>query len=84
MQINRIEVVPQLPKLLRVAAYARVSDGKDAMLHSLAAQVDYYTDMIGKNPDWTFCGVFVTSVDGYERVKTGFPASAVGVPSREY
>lgn len=25
----------------RVAAYARVSSGKDAMLHSLSAQVDF-------------------------------------------
>lgn len=27
------------PQLKRVAAYARVSSGKDAMLHSLSAQV---------------------------------------------
>lgn len=33
--------VPQAPKLTRVAAYARVSSGKDAMLHSLSAQVSY-------------------------------------------
>jgi len=59
MQINRIEATPQLPALLRVAAYARVSSGKDAMLHSLAAQVDYYTDYIVANPEWEFCGVFV-------------------------
>jgi len=59
MQINKIEAVPQLPKLLRSAAYARVSSGKDAMLHSLAAQVDYYTEYIAKNPEWEFRGVFV-------------------------
>ena len=28
------------PKPKQVAAYARVSSGKDAMLHSLSAQVD--------------------------------------------
>ena len=27
------------PRLLRVAAYARVSSGKDAMLHSLSRQI---------------------------------------------
>lgn len=32
-----------LPKLLRVAAYARVSSAKDAMHHSLSAQVSYYS-----------------------------------------
>ena len=30
----------------RVAAYARVSTPKDTMLHSLAAQIDYYRQMI--------------------------------------
>ena len=31
--IKRIPGVRSLPKLKRVAAYARVSSGKDAMLH---------------------------------------------------
>ena len=38
-----------IPKLKRVAAYARVSSGKDAMLHSLSAQVSYYSDLIQKH-----------------------------------
>lgn len=46
------------PKLLRVAAYARVSSGKDAMLHSLSAQVSYYNQLIQSNPEWLFCGVY--------------------------
>jgi predicted site-specific integrase-resolvase len=33
----------------RVAAYARVSDGKEAMLHSLSAQVSYYSNYIQKH-----------------------------------
>lgn len=49
---------PQAPKLTRVAAYARVSSGKDAMLHSLSAQVSYYNDLIQHHPDWIFCGVY--------------------------
>ncbi len=28
----------------RVAAYARVSSGKDAQLHSLSAQISYYNN----------------------------------------
>ncbi len=50
--------VPQMPKLTRVAAYARVSSGKDAMLHSLSAQVSYYNDLIQHHPGWIFCGVY--------------------------
>lgn len=42
----------------RVAAYARVSCGKDAMLHSLAAQIDYYWEFIRNNPDWDFAGIY--------------------------
>ena len=42
----------------RVAAYARVSCGKDTMLHSLAAQIDYYRDYIMMNPEWRFAGVY--------------------------
>jgi len=59
MQINRIDAAPKLPSLLRVAAYARVSNGKESMLHSLSAQVDYYTEYIQRNPQWAFAGVFV-------------------------
>lgn len=51
---------PNVPKikLLRTAAYARVSSGKDAMLHSLSAQVSYYNSLIQSNPEWLFCGVY--------------------------
>ena len=52
--------VPAQPKAKakRVAAYARVSSGKDAMLHSLSAQVSYYSNLIQNHPDWLYCGVF--------------------------
>jgi len=42
----------------KVCAYARVSSGKDAMLHSLSAQISYYSGMIQKNPGWEYCGVY--------------------------
>jgi len=50
--------VPAQPKATRVAAYARVSSGKDAMLHSLSAQVSYYNDLIQNHPGWLYCGVY--------------------------
>lgn len=43
---------------LRVTFYARVSTGKDEQLNSLSSQIAYYTDLIRKNPHWTY-------VDGY-------------------
>lgn len=42
----------------RVAAYARVSLGKDAMLHSLSAQISYYNDYIGSRGDWELAGIY--------------------------
>ncbi len=47
-----------IPKLKRVAAYARVSCGKDAMLHSLSAQVSYYSDLIQNHSGWQYVGVY--------------------------
>ena len=56
---------PEVPKSLKVAAYARVSCGKDAMLHSLSAQVNYYSNLIQNHSGWTFCGVYA------DEAKTG-------------
>ena len=39
---------------LRVTYYARVSTDKDEQLHSLKAQIDYYTEFIKANPNWVF------------------------------
>jgi len=49
---------PVIPKKLRVAAYARVSTGKEAMVHSLSAQVSYYSEMIQNRPGWEYAGVY--------------------------
>ena len=57
--IRKIEVsVPVQPRLKRVAAYARVSSGKDAMLHSLSAQVSFYSKLIQSHKGWQYCGVY--------------------------
>ena len=57
--IRKLEpAILKLPRLLRVAAYARVSSGKDAMLHSLSAQVSYYSKLIQNTPGWQYAGVY--------------------------
>ena len=60
MQNNvvKLETAAVLPERKRVAAYARVSSGKDAMLHSLAAQVDFYSGVIKRNVAWEYAGVY--------------------------
>lgn len=47
-----------LPEKKRVAAYARVSSGKDAMLHSLSAQVSYFSKLVQNRQDWEFAGIY--------------------------
>lgn len=57
--ITRVPVQhTQALKLTKVAGYARVSSDKDAMLHSLAAQVDYYQKLILGNTEWMYAGVY--------------------------
>ncbi len=48
----------ELPKLKRVAAYARVSVERGRTMHSYSAQVSYYNALIQKNPEWEFAGVY--------------------------
>ena len=49
---------PQKATALKVAAYTRVSNGKDAMLHSLSQQISYYSAYIQQHENWLYCGVY--------------------------
>ena len=57
-KIQRVKPPTQLPTRKRVSAYARVSGSKDAMLHSLAAQVSAYSKLIQSRSDWEYAGVY--------------------------
>lgn len=72
--IKRVEFpVPVQPKAKRVAAYARVSTGKDAMLHSLSAQVSHYSKLIQRHPGWLYCGVYADEAyTGTKEDREGF------------
>ena len=72
--VERVDdLIPAQPKALRVCAYARVSTGKDAMLHSLSAQVSYYSKMIQSHNGWMYCGVYSDeAVTGTKRERAGF------------
>lgn len=45
-------------KQLRVAAYCRVSTDSDEQEMSFGAQVEYYTDKIMRNPEWSLAGIY--------------------------
>ena len=60
--IEKIEpTVPQIKRKKRVAAYARVSMETDRLNHSLSAQISYYSDLIQRNPEWEYAGVYADS-----------------------
>ena len=73
--IHRMPQKPQLEQLKRVAAYARVSSGKDAMLHSLSSQVSYYSKLIQGHEGWLFIGVY-TDVDTPYGLNPKIPSTA--------
>ena len=72
--IERVDFqIPMQPKALRVCAYARVSSGKDAMLHSLSAQVSYYNNLIQSHAGWLYCGVYSDeAITGTKSQRDGF------------
>lgn len=64
---RKITVIPADPKLterdirkqhLRVAPYCRVSTNKDEQLSSYEAQIEYYTEKISKNQDWSMVRLY--------------------------
>ena len=63
--VQQVKFQPMAARPKRVAAYARVSSGKDAMLHALSAQVDYYSTYIRHHAGWEYVGVYA------DEAKTG-------------
>lgn len=71
--IKKVARPPKLEHKKKVAAYARVSSGKDAMLHSLSAQVSYYKALIQDEPTWQYVGVFADeAITGTKEARPGF------------
>lgn len=58
-KITKIE--PKQPNILvrkKVAAYARVSKDTKRLMHSVFAQINYYSTLIQKHPEWEYVGVY--------------------------
>lgn len=66
---------PKSKAKIKVAAYARVSTGKDSMIHSLKTQVEYYEKLIKANEKYEFAGVFYDKgLTGTKEERPGFQA----------
>jgi site-specific DNA recombinase len=70
--IREIETAESsLLETLRVAAYARVSSGKEAMHESLSNQVSHYSDYIQMQSGWEYAGTY--SDEAYTGTKAARP-----------
>lgn len=72
-KISKIE--PKLPVIQarkKVAAYARVSRDTERLMHSVSAQVSYYSALIQKNSEWEYAGVYADmGISGTDTSKRG-------------
>lgn len=63
-KVRIIEADPELSKkndtnrILKVAAYCRVSTDDEDQLNSYHTQMAYYTEYIKRNPRWRFAGIY--------------------------
>lgn len=55
-------------KKIRVAAYCRVSTDTEEQATSYQTQIEHYQEVISKNPEWTFAGIFAD--DGISATST--------------
>lgn len=61
-KISKVEPKTPAPaKRKKVAAYARVSKDTERLMHSVSAQVSYYSSLIQGNPEWEYAGVYADS-----------------------
>ena len=71
--VTPVEHLPKLKARKKVAAYVRVSSGKEAMIHSLAAQADYYSNLINMEHEWLFVGIYSDeAITGTKSERQGF------------
>jgi DNA invertase Pin-like site-specific DNA recombinase len=62
VNVKQIEhTPPPVAGPLRVAAYCRVSSDSEDQLHSYAAQIKQYTDLIGQNSHWVLADIYADS-----------------------
>ena len=65
-QTPKITVIQQAEKeskIMRVAAYCRVSSDSVDQLHSYASQIQYYTDLISGHPGWILADIYADGSD---------------------
>ena len=57
-KIKKIPSAADITAVKKVAVYARVSIETDKLANSLSAQISYYNELIKRNPEWEFAGIY--------------------------
>ena len=61
-------VTSQKTRKIRVAAYCRVSTDTEEQATSYQAQIAHYEEVIHRNPEWVFAGIYAD--DGISATST--------------
>ena len=74
MNITIIEpTAPKKQKKIRVCAYCRVSTEEEEQSNSLENQISYYEDLIQRNPDYEYAGIYHDfGISGFKEARPGF------------
>ena len=64
MILEATQQTPTEKRLLRVAAYCRVSTRHEEQQYGLAAQTSYYTNYIQNHPNWVLVEVYSDTASG--------------------
>ena len=73
MEINVIKAKPNERKLIRVAAYCRVSREGDEQEMSIENQKAHYEELIQSNPDYEYAGIYYDyGISGFKEDRPGF------------
>ena len=87
-KVRIIEADPELSKkndtnrILKVAAYCRVSTDDEDQLNSYHTQMAYYTEYIKRNPRWRFAGIYADEGIKMKRYMPRAKGSASGLVKR--
>ena len=73
MEVTVIKAKAKEKKILKVAAYCRVSVEQDEEESSIANQREHYEDMILNNPDYELAGIYYDNgISGFKENRPGF------------
>ena len=73
MEVTVIQATNEKKRLIRVAAYCRVSSESDEQESSIENQIRHYKDYIQGNPEYQYVGIYIDQgISGFKEKRPGF------------